>query len=373
MGGEAAIGVGAFVGGLVREFYEVAIKPTLDGLVSMARADTYRNIKHDDMNWAFQSLFNPSPHPIVGVCIPSLADVAWAVLHWTCAFGAAIGKEQVEELFLELIQEGFSNAVQTSIGGALQTALNVKRGGAPAPSDFVFEYARNIEFYDYEILAFACASAGLNLPLTLSELTRGVNEVAYERFGPALDYINNMLAEISDNSIEHIRLRREIARRCLIDAIEIPRAVAERQNTILHSVAERHLARVNELEDQLLGLKKLAEAGMEDWSAVELEALKIRAELEASKEAFYEYVDAVSEAEVDADTCEFIALAALDELIAASDQLAQIYDNAIQTALDALQNWMSSASDKIVETQNRVGAYRETQIDYAVSVLTEVV
>ena len=95
-----------------------------------------------------------------------MLDVMNRFIRATAQVGMVIGPEVAEELFMELIQEGFSNAIQTSLGGAFQSMLNVWRGGAPPSPDELDTLIGKVADMDEDTLALMIALSGSNLPTT---------------------------------------------------------------------------------------------------------------------------------------------------------------------------------------------------------------
>lgn len=254
--------IAGLAGGLAGEILGNLIGDFMDASGDLIRTELAINYGFV-RNWtaeAFDGLVEEEPHPTIGMTPSGMISVLERMLKATAQIGLCVGTEVAEELFMELIQEGFSNAIQTSLGGSFQAILNVWRGGMPPNPDELEAIIGKVVDLDEDTLALMISMTGSNLPTTFVRVSRGFDE-----------FVDN-----------EIRLVREQ----LID-------VLNRLNSVISWLYEvsRHLA-VNELEESLAVIKEAYSKGINLLDQIGERALsrlqELKIECETAKE-WYNY------------------------------------------------------------------------------------
>jgi len=266
---------GGFAGGAVLKLLSELLGDFIDATGDLIRTEVAIDLKFI-YNWtaeAFDGLVEGTPDSTIGMAPSGMLDVLERMIRVTAQVGLAIGTEVAEELFMEMIQEGFSNAIQTAMGGSLQTMLNVWRGGMPPNPDELDTLIGKVADIDEDTLALLIAMSGSNIPTTFYRVTRGFDM-----------YVD-----------EEIRLVREQ----LIDVLNKLNQVI----TWLYEIS-RHLA-INELEESLAVIKEAYSKGINLLDEVGERALsrlqELKVECETAK-AWYEYSQAYPETPLITDT-----------------------------------------------------------------------
>jgi len=115
----------ALIEGFIRQTTEAS---TIVGRTELAiQTGFMRNVTAE----AFDALCEVAPHYNVTIDADGLMEIFERFMRAVAKASLVLTPEIAEELYTELIQEGFSNAVQMSVGGALQSILNTWRGGYP--------------------------------------------------------------------------------------------------------------------------------------------------------------------------------------------------------------------------------------------------
>ena len=191
-----------------------------------------------------------TPNATIGMSPDGMIEVANRMLRATAYFGLAVGAEVAEELFMEMIQEGFSNSIQTSVGGALQTMLNVWRGGMPPNPDELEAIVGQVPNIDEDTLALLIAMSGNNIPTTFFRVSRGFDQyvdndirLIREQLIDALNKLNRAISWLYERS-------RIIAEGELDDALAVLKEMYSKGINLLDHIAERALSRLQELKTE---------------------------------------------------------------------------------------------------------------------------
>jgi len=298
-------------------------------------------------------------HEISGISAKGILDVFWYMVEWTVALSVIIEPELVDELLLEMIQEGFTNAIQTSVGGAFQTLLNVYRGGSPPPTDYARDIAQEIGNIDTKTLALLWAMTGFNYPTLVFDVLRGLHlqmdEVATDVYNQVLDLIR----EWNDYIFTWHRILLAETRSRFAKVCEFVEDAIERAYSVTERVINTHLARINEFLDSLEGLKQQYDAGLISEEEFKIEARVIYLEAKGSKEAYDSYVQAIQEtinkAEEEVDT---YVNQIVEKIPLVYETIAETFSKKLSTASEGFNAWLEQMLNVVTEALRGVRAYR---------------
>ena len=366
--------LGALIGDSILEaLIEGLLKDSARGGSTVAKVETaietgyMSNITKN----VFTSLTNKEPNANVGLTDQALYDIIDEVVKATAYASVVLPAEVVEELFMELIQEGFSNAIQMSVGGAFQSILNVWRGGFPLNPDEIEALAENADKVDVNLLGLLMAMGGCNIPTTSFRVARGFEQyvekeyvMTREQAHRAVESINRALGlpfELVDNIITaEIHDLISLVKECWIKA----------QNTIERS-AERALSRLNELKVELETVQKwieLQEANPDydiiDADTAYLTAIENEAEADATKSSY--------------DTLKSNVESTLSNISIDVSSLLSEFDNLLSKQVEHYNNIiykcyidLSSIKDRLINALKMVQAYRNA-VDGSSSIASSV-
>jgi len=307
---------------------------------------------------AMDGMCENEPHPNTALTADGVIGIMERFMRAVAQASIILSPEIAEELYTELIQEGFSNAIQMSVGGALQSILNTWRGGYPLNPEDIEELARTLDKVDIDLFALLLAQAGCNIPVTAWKVAKGFDACVEQKHtdlkaqaDTALNRLNAMLAtpyEIADNVLTNE----------IMEIIGILRECYLRAQNLIEYVGERALSRLNELKAEcktiyewLTYTERNPDVVLITPDEAYYSALENKLEADATF-ASYCNVKQTIEAELanlDIDVSEFLGEA--DKLIA---KVAEHYNNIIaQSVID-----MSSELDKIDKAFTKLIAYR---------------
>lgn len=342
-----------------------------EGLTNVGLFEVFKNQFKDLTASAFSSIEDATPDQLMTISPEGIMDILTAFMETTLWVTTISDREIAGELFGEMVQEGVSNAIQTSLGGALQTLYNVKRGGFPAMQDYNIDLGKNVTQHDENYLGFVSASVGCNLLTTAYDLVRGANDEIEQRYNSLLRVVENISAQITTHSIGIVGTIHVAMQTIITRLILMPLEVAMVYHEVIRRISEEHMARLNELEDSLEAIKMYYDEGIIDNEILATEeALKVKAEIMASQTVFNQFINSVqneySNAITEIQNNVSNIINAVDPVIGKIfDELCTIL-NSINVASDSeVKDEFLAKIDDIIK---RVAAYRDlSTIDINIS------
>ena len=212
---------------------------------------------------ALDSLIEEEPHANIGLTSAGLTNIFEAFMRTVAQASMILSADIAEELYTEMLQEGFSNAIQVSIGGALQSLLSTWRGGYPLSYDEASELFEVIEDLDADTLGLLLAQSGSNIPTSIFRVKQGFDRWVERE----LIALRTQLFEISNrlNDILAYRVDRgtDIAIRQYNDALNVLREAYSKAVSLIDQVCERALSRLQELKNECETFKMWYEWSLE--------------------------------------------------------------------------------------------------------------
>ena len=314
---------------------------------------------------ALDSFVEAQPDPVVGTDPRGIVNVAKKMLWATVTTGVIVGKEVAEELFLELIQEGFSNAVQTSVGGALQTIFNIWRGSFPPNPDELEDVIEVIDAIDNDTAVLLVAMTGNNIPTSMYRILRGWRRFVDNKTRSIRTQIMTALAKWNDAMSLYYEVARSLAEQELVNSLQVIREVYHKGIAIIDMVAERALARLQELKVELLAVKEYLNMGVIDSETAKLVAAENLAEAEATYNTYTNIRDKILA------LLENVSIN-LDNVIANIDDIITRYVTHLSKFIEAGAVDLTPEYEKIQDIIKKLIAYRmatenRTNITYTIT------
>jgi len=355
--------IGSMAGGALLQLATTFLEGFVDGVSAWVRTEVGIKLKLV-YNWsaeAFDGLVEGEPHPTIGMHPSGMLDVLERFLRATAQIGILVGPEVAEELFMELIQEGFSNAIQTSLGGAFQTMLNVWRGAYPPNPDELDTIIGKVEDMDTDTLALLIAMSGSNLPTTFYRISRGFDlyvedklKIIREQLIDALNKLNYVIAwlhEISKNLALHEYEQ----------ALNVIREAYTKAINLIDQVGERALSRLQELKTECETAKAWFDYSQlypERPLITETEATYVAVENRLEAEATFNTYTRIKEiventlANVDVQ---------IDTIVSKINDVVKLYADHLNNIISSSKIDFSEVISKINEALEKVKAYRSAK------------
>jgi len=184
------------------------------------------------------SLIEAETNSNVGISASGLVTVFEEFMKTVSRASVVMPAEIVEELYTEMLQEGFSNAIQSSVGGALQSILNVWRGGFPINADEISEIVEEADDLDSDTLGLLIAQGGANIPSSLFRIKQGFDR-----------YVDKELISLKTQLFEITNRLNDLLSYKLDRSAEIREAYSK-AIALIDMVSERALSRLQELRNE---------------------------------------------------------------------------------------------------------------------------
>jgi len=282
-------------------------------------------------------------------------DMLQAVMVWSIFTEPDI----MDEFLGEMIQEAMSYAIQTSMGGTLQTILNTYMGGSPYPSDSTSQVGRILDALDKRLASFVTASAGFNTPTAAVDLLFGVLQTLDDKLADLREQTARWVEDWNDIALLLPRVAYAVVRSAIMDALTAEREVAERYAHVKEQIARTHLARANEYLDTLESYKALYDAGMISDEMLEELCVQVKLEIEASMRAYDEAVTLLEEAYDEAvRTAREYARLAVKRAYELAELFKRVLDRYNARASEAVEGQLRAAVGHLWETIDGVASYR---------------
>jgi len=251
------IGTGLAIGReIVQELTDVFIREPTQGIGRLAKYQLAKLFGLDHLlSSTFDEFIDTDPDFRSGLSTAGIMSIVDAIIKTSLWLQAVIGEEMGEELLLELVQEGLSNAIQTSMGGSMQTILNTYRGGSPLFGDDIPDIIRTLPHVDDKIAAFNLAQSGMNIFATLNYLIRGAQDVIADSYSQVQHQLASLFTRSLEEELWPILTYLELARNNILVVLRRSTDITEKYIDLAIDGIRTSLARVNDMIRELEGLK----------------------------------------------------------------------------------------------------------------------
>jgi len=359
--------LGGVAGAVGLKILDPLINDALKGVGDIIRTEFGINVGYvkNVTAEAMDSMLETDPHGNVGVDPSGIVYVMQEMLRATARIGILIGSEVAEELFMELVQEGYSNAIQTSIGGALQSILNVWRGSMPLNPDEASEVVRLIDVMDSDTCALLIAQAGNNLPTTFFRAIRGWKDYVDDQTRSLRLQLMEILRKWNEAIAWLHELAVALAHSELQQSLQAIREAYAKAFALIDMVGERALSRLQELLIECRTAKEWLNMGVITEDEANLVASENEAEADVTFNTYTSMRDTILSTLANVDVT-------LDNLVSKIDDMINRYLAHLNNMINASQLDFSEEFNKLQEALKKVVAYRHakenvTKLEYPVT------
>ena len=304
----------------------------------------------------FDDITEADPNMVSGYGTAGLVKVFNNLIEASLLLCAFLGEEMSEELLLELLQEGVSNSIQTSIGGAFQTILNVYRGGQPVYGDDIANMPSYWDNVDNKILAFNIASSGMNFPGTIHYLLQGVHSSLDDKFREMMHTLTSLNTRAIEEELWWILTYMELARNNILNRLRDMADIAEKYIEIAIQLLEDGIGRCNDMVQEIETEISRLDAGLTTEDNSQLIKDELEQEFNALKNSIDEAYNNMLQ-QIDNVTHNLI-----DEDVAYYQEALSLYRNALRLIYNmANKRWVEVMNEqyrKIYNLCDMVLAYR---------------
>jgi len=295
------------------------------------------------LNWwaeVFNMVEDSDTAKNVGVSPSSIVHMVSRMLEKTCEISAVVGEEIGSESIMEMLSEGLSSVYETNFNGAIQTILNTKRGSLPPDLSIALQLGQRLDRVERLYALTQLLPIGNLNYVILESLLFGAEQRYINAIETALSYYDNLVNEKNATINTHLAVLTNIVQQIFTDFVMDYSRFIESANTLVTSVTDEHLSRLNQLEDNVEALHKLYQQGLisdEEYNTkLELNYLQ----LQGSKDIYENYINDVM-ARIDDYNSKLTAIK--DDVIS----LIKGYLTSVETYYNASINAVISVLDAI--------------------------
>jgi len=312
----AGIVAGSFLSSLAKDLVADLLRDVIGntprGAVDYAKVEAFKDILRQWTAEFYQSLI-AKPHPQSGVDPSGFLDMVISGLLTVAKMSMIFNPEVTEEMFLEILQEGFSNAVQFSIGGAFQNILSYWRGSYGVQSGQSYNVVNAIDYLDDHTIAWLLLSSGEHVITLAFQMIFGLQQKYDNDKSLQISQVTSVVDYINRISFAWNETLRAEAERILSRTTRIAEEYYDRIIALADNLLERFISRVNEIDAEVMSHKILYDNNViaeDTYRAVLIESILL---LDSTKQS-YDYFITLLDNEV-----------GNVQTLASTTQLADIY------------------------------------------------
>jgi len=359
-----ALGAGAYFGARV---LSNLFEPIAEGVAMMARTEAWirSGLCADTMLIVFDEMQECYPDMLTGMAPEGLAYLFEQMIRAVVISSMVLTEELAEELFTEMLQEGFSNSIQTSVGGALTTALNYWRGGQPLNADEIEQVYQNIDKFDDNVAVFLAASAGNNVLATQYRAAVGFDRHVEDQISQLRWQLRWHVDRYNDAACWPWERHFYVVGRAYEEGLSAIEAAYRRAMAIYDHVCERALSRIQELISEVETLKSWYEWTQQhpdkplvDEGTAELTLMEDEMELDA---VYNSAMQALETVDTQLESLVFNVKPLLEEV----ERFMYAYSRWLNRFIEAGKIDFTEQLDKINETFRKLAAIRSRYLGQA--------
>jgi len=212
---------------------------------------------------ALDSMIEEDANANAGLSAQGLVNIFERFIKTVAYASTIMPVEIVEELYTEMLQEGFSNAIQVSVGGALQSILSTWRGGYPLNADEASEVVETVEDLDADTIGLLVAQSGSNVPTSMFRMKQGFDRYVEKELIALRTQLFEITNRLNDLIAYKVDRSTEIALRQLDESLNVIREAYSKAISLYDMVLERALSRLQELKNECETVKSWLEWSQE--------------------------------------------------------------------------------------------------------------
>ena len=353
----------------------------IDVLEIIGLDDTLKNLMRHGKLWAFEKLFGTqwfadlfgviqqadyskavtiSPSGIINV----IKDYLYRCVDVSTVVGEEIGSESI----MEMLSEGLSTALETNFNGSLQYILNVWKGSLPPDLSYALSLGQRLDRVSELYALSQLAPIGHSPQAILEALISGADARLREKLAPAKQTYLELVAGKNSALIEHLTQAVNFIANVIGELVFGAIQLLDRIDGLINAIAQEHLARINQLDDNLEANKLRHDYGLIDDTKYQQRLEEINIDVDTTISTYDEW-----KADIEALINDYVSW--LDSNKDAIVNTILTYLNALESAYNSVINSVASAvsgltddSDlktKALNLYEDLRAYRKAGFDYS--------
>jgi len=279
----------------------------------------------------------------------------------------AVGEELGSEGIMEMLSEGLSSALETNFNGSLQYILNVWKGSLPPDLSFATAIGQRLDRVEHLYALSQLAPIGHAPQAILEALISGADVRLREKFSTVKEQHAELIRAKNALMTEHLTQMHNYIANLLNELVFNAVAVIDQIHGMINAIAQEHLARLNQLEDNLEANRARYEAGLIDDTKYEQRLTEIDIDIDSTMETWQNWMDRLNTLISNlANKIDAIKSSIVDTLKSAISD----YESAINAVANMLKDAIATLDDdatlkdKALELYEDLKAYRKAGFKY---------
>jgi len=343
--------------------------------------DTLKNLVRRGKLWIFDQLFknqwfadlfgiiqNADYSKAVTVSPHGVVSVIKEYLYRCVDISTVVGEEIGSESIMEMLSEGLSTALETNFNGSLQYILNVWKGSLPPDLSYAVSIGQRLDRVEHLYALSQIAPIGHSPQAILEALISGADTRLREKLSTIKEQHAELIRAKNALMIEHITQAHNYLANALNELVFNATAIIDQVHGMINAIAQEHLARLNQLEDNLEANKARYDAGLIDDTKYEQRLTEIDIDIDATMETWGNWmnrIDALADRLVNKlNAIKADIINTLKSAIADYESVINAVANMLKDAIVAL-NDDTALKNKALNLYADIKAYRKSGFSYA--------
>jgi len=345
------------------------VDDTVKNLIRRGKLWTF-NLLFGDQWWAdlFGVIQSADHTKAVPVSPSGVVNIVRDYLYRTVDIASVVGEEIGSESIMEMLSEGLSTALETNFNGALQYVLNVWKGSLPPDLSYALSLGQRLDRVSRLYALSQLAPIGHSPQAILEALISGADTRLREKLSTAkqtyLEHVTAKSSALTEQLTQAVNFLANVINELVFGAIQL----LDRIDGLINAIAQEHLARINQLDDNLEANKLRYDNGLIDDTKYQLRIEEINIDVESTIGIYNEWMNAVNDLISDyanwlSDNKDSI----VDLVLQYLNGIESAYNTVIEKIRSAIANLTddSDLKTKALELYDDLRAYRKAGWDYS--------
>ena len=269
--------------------------------------DTVKNLIRRGKLWMFEKLFGDQwwadlfgiiqtadYSKSVTVSPSGVLHIVRDYLYRTVDIGTVVGEEIGSEAIMEMLSEGLSSALETNFNGSLQYILNVWKGSLPPDLSYALSLGQRLDRVSELYALSQIAPIGHSPQAILEALVSGSDARLREKLSTAkqtyLEHVTAKSSALTEHLTQAVNFVANVINELVFGAVQL----LDRIDGLINAIAQEHLARINQLDDNLEANKLRYDNDLIDDTKYQLRLEEINIDVDTTIQTYNEWMNDVN-------------------------------------------------------------------------------
>jgi len=289
-------------------------------------------------------------------------------MYRTVDIASIVGEEIGSESIMEMLSEGLSSALETNFNGALQKIMNVWKGSLPSDLSYALSLGQRLDRVDRLYALSQIAPIGHSPEFILEALVSGADVRLRDALSTNKQQYIELVTAKNTVMIEHLTQLHNFIANLISELVFWIIGFIDRIDGLMSAIAQEHMARLNQLEDNLEANKLRYDYGMIDSTKFEQRLNEINVDVESTKNTWEAWINRFDG--IIADIVDKISLLK-DKIVNVIKKYLEDYEVDMNTVINLIaDNVINNTLDtdlknKALELYEDLKAYRKSGFNYS--------